>query len=106
MQKVQHRAHIRVIVIDGKVGYTGGFGIDDKWYGDGRSKDQWRDTNVRFVGPAVRQLQATFVVCWAETTGHLLTGDVLFPDAGDGSGDLGDSGAGALAGLLHASPTI
>jgi cardiolipin synthase len=106
MQKVQHRAHIRVIVIDGVIGYTGGFGIDDKWYGDGRSKDEWRDTNVRFIGPAVRQLQATFVVCWAETTGHLLTGDVLFPQAGDDSGDRTDDRDGVMAGLLHASPTI
>jgi cardiolipin synthase len=101
MQKVQHRAHIRVIVIDGKIGYTGGFGIDDKWFGDGRSKDQWRDSNVRFTGPAVRQLQATFIVCWAETTGHLLTGDLFFPDVGR---EFGYSGP--LAGLLHASPTI
>ncbi|MBA3645400.1 MAG: hypothetical protein H0W63_04420 [Gemmatimonadaceae bacterium] len=101
MQKVQHRAHIRVIVIDGTIGYTGGFGVDDKWYGDGRTKDQWRDSNVRFTGSAVRQLQATFIVCWAETTGHLLTGDVFFPDEGRDTGS-----DGALAGLLHASPTI
>ena len=106
MQKVQHRAHIRVIVVDGVIGYTGGFGIDDKWYGGGRSNDEWRDTNARFVGPAVRQLQATFVVCWAETTGHLLTGDLFFPKAGDGSGDGPRDGEGILAGLLHASPTI
>jgi cardiolipin synthase A/B len=102
MQKAQHRAHIRVVVIDGTIGYTGGFGIDDKWYGDGRSAEQWRDTNVRFVGSAVRQLQATFTVCWAETTGRLLTGPLLFPDVDDaGVGD-----APVLAGLLHASPTI
>ena len=105
MQKVQHRAHIRVIVIDGVIGYTGGFGIDDKWYGDGRSKDEWRDTNVRFIGPAVRQLQATFVVCWAETTGHLLTGGVLFPAEHSAGGEPGDA-TGVRAGLLHASPTI
>lgn len=102
VQKTQHRAHIRVIVVDGVTGYTGGFGIDDKWYGDGRSKDHWRDTNVRFVGPAVRQLQATFTVCWAETTGHLLTGPLLFPET---NGKL-DEDAPVLAGLLHASPTI
>ena len=102
MQKAQHRAHIRVVVIDGTIGYTGGFGLDDKWYGDGRSKDQWRDTNVRFVGPAVRQLQATFTVCWAETTGHLLTGPLLFPEGEDAE----DEQAPVLAGLLHASPTI
>jgi cardiolipin synthase len=102
MQKTQHRAHIRVVVIDGTIGYTGGFGIDDKWYGDGRSPDHWRDTNVRFVGPAVRQLQATFTVCWAETTGHLLTGPLLFPETKGAE----DDEAPVLAGLLHASPTI
>ncbi|MDQ6717197.1 MAG: phospholipase D-like domain-containing protein [Gemmatimonadota bacterium] len=105
MQKVQHRAHIRVIVIDGKIGYTGGFGIDDKWYGNGRTKDQWRDTNVRFIGAAVRQLQATFVVCWAETTGHLLTGPLLFPALENAEDDKPDTSA-VRAGLLHASPTI
>ncbi len=102
MQKAQHRAHIRVIVIDGETGYTGGFGIDDKWYGDGRTKGQWRDTNVRFVGSAVRQLQATFTVCWAETTGHLLTGKLLFPDSNANEKE----NQPVLAGLLHASPTI
>ncbi len=106
MQKIQHRAHIRVIVVDGEIGYTGGFGIDDKWYGNGRRKDEWRDTNVRFIGPAVRQLQATFVVCWAETTGHLLTSEALFPKTGNGSGDRDDQGVPVLAGLLHAAPTI
>src|SRR5919107_1590022 len=58
--KVYHRSHIRVAVIDGMVGYTGGYGIDDKWYGDGRHENQWRDTTTRFTGPAVLQLQATF----------------------------------------------
>jgi cardiolipin synthase A/B len=105
MQKVQHRAHIRVIVVDGKIGYTGGFGIDDKWYGNGRTKNQWRDSNVRFIGPAVRQLQATFVVCWAETTGHLLTGEALFPPSADGGGSEKQD-VPVLAGLLHAAPTI
>jgi phosphatidylserine/phosphatidylglycerophosphate/cardiolipin synthase-like enzyme len=41
----------------GKVGWTGGFGIDDKWLGDGHSNGSWRETNVRFEGPAVRQLK-------------------------------------------------
>ncbi len=100
LQKAQHRAHIRVVVIDGKVGYTGGFGIDDKWYGNGRQQDQWRDSNVRFTGPAVRQLQATFVVCWAEACGRLLTGKELFPPQEPASTD------GMLAAILHASPTI
>ena len=98
--KLQHRAHIRVVCVDGRVGYTGGFGISDKWFGNGRVKGQWRDTNVRFTGPAVRQLQAAFVACWAEATGDLLVGDTLFVDDGSASTD------GALAGLLHGSPSV
>ena len=69
LYKVYHRSHIRVVVIDGMIGYTGGFGIDDKWFGDGRHEDQWRDTNARFTGPAVLQHQATFAAGWAEATG-------------------------------------
>ncbi len=97
---MQHRAHIRVVCVDGMVGYTGGFGIADKWFGNGRDKDQWRDSNVRFTGAAVRQLQAAFVACWAEATGEMLVGPVLFPavDA--------PSEGGVLAGALHGSPSV
>jgi cardiolipin synthase len=98
-----HRSHVRLVIIDGRIGYTGGFGIDDKWFGNGRQKDQWRDTNTRFTGPAVRQLQATFIACWAEATGELLTGPLLFPDVGSSPSASED---GMLAGVLHASPTV
>ena len=99
--KVYHRSHIRVAVIDGAVGYTGGYGIDDKWYGDGKHKDQWRDTNARFTGPAVLQLQATFAAGWAEATGTLLAGDLFFPPEGMDTND-----GHVFAGLLHASPSV
>jgi cardiolipin synthase len=79
LDKAAHRSHIRVVVVDGHVGYTGGFGLDDKFLGNGRVEGSWRDTNVRFLGPAVMQLQATFAAGWAEATGELLTGDVFFP---------------------------
>jgi cardiolipin synthase len=100
LNKIQNRAHIRVVCVDGTIGYTGGFGIDDKWFGNGRDKGQWRDSNVRFTGPAVRQLQAAFVACWAEATGDLLTGDILFKQRDGGTSD------GALAGVLHESPSV
>ena len=100
LHKAQHRSHIRVVVVDGRIGYTGGFGIDDNWYGDGHSTDQWRDTNVRFIGPAVAQLQATFAAGWVEATGELITGDVFFPT----EPTFADSGH--LAALFHAAPTI
>jgi cardiolipin synthase len=100
LHKVQHRSHIRVVVVDGRIGYTGGFGIDDKWFGDGRHVGEWRDTTVRFVGPAALQLQATFAAGWAEATGVLLTGDAFFPaEAQEPAGSV-------YAGLLHAAPTI
>ena len=97
--KLQHRAHIRVVCVDGTVGYTGGFGISDKWFGNGLVKDQWRDTNVRFTGPAVGQLQAAFVACWAEATGHMLVGETLFPLDGAPKD-------GVVAGVLHGSPSV
>lgn len=100
LHKVHHRSHIRVVVVDARVGYTGGFGLDDKWFGDGRHKDQWRDSTVRFEGPAVLQLQATFAAGWAEATGDLLTGSLFFPEEGDAPEGT------CCAGLLHAAPTV
>jgi cardiolipin synthase len=99
LDKFSHRSHIRVVVVDGSVGWTGGFGLDDKWLGDGRHDDQWRDSNARFLGPAVMQLQATFAAGWAEATGELITGDLFFPPSGfrpDGH---------VLASAMHAEPT-
>ena len=94
---VQNRSHIRGFIIDGKIGWTGGFGIDDKWLGDGHKPDEWRDTNVRFEGPAVRQLQVAFVAGWSEATGELLTGRMRVDQYRDGV---------ALAGLLYTSPSL
>jgi cardiolipin synthase len=96
---VQNRAHIRVVCVDGRIGWTGGFGIADKWFGNGRDEGQWRDSNVRFTGPAVHQLQSAFVACWAEATGDLLVGDRLFPAPTSRQG-------GVLAGVLHGSPSV
>ena len=100
MQKLQNRSHIRAIVIDGRIGFTGGFGIADKWLGNGHTTDQWRDTDVRFTGPAVSQLQSTFAEGWVEATGNLLTGERYFPKE-----PIKEEPA-ETAGLLDAQPTI
>jgi len=73
------RSHVRVVVIDGRVGYTGGFGLADYWLGDGHTRDQWRESNVRFEGPAVMELQAAFASAWVESTGELPVDDRFFP---------------------------
>ena len=101
LDKAGNRSHVRAIVVDGKIGYTGGFGIADKWQGDGRTPDQWRDTNVRFEGPAVLQLQAAFAAAWAEASGELLTGDLFFPRS-----TAVDSVGPAVAGLLYTAPAL
>jgi cardiolipin synthase len=74
-----YRSHRRILVIDGRVGFTGGYGISDSWTGDGRTPEHWRDTNVRVEGPAVMSLQAAFSESWLETTGEALGGDGYFP---------------------------
>ena len=93
----QNRSHVRGIVIDSRIGWTGGFGIDDKWFGDGRTSGSWRETNVRFEGPAVRQLQAAFTAAWVEATGVLFTGRATLDPQENGV---------TAAGLLYTSPTL
>src|SRR3954469_13995734 len=93
------RSHVRVVAVDGRVGYTGGFGLADYWLGDGLHEDQWRESNVRFEGPAVMQLQGAFASGWAEATGELIAGPKFFPT--DGFAERGS----VHAGLLFAQPT-
>ena len=74
-----YRNHRRILVIDGRVGFTGGYGISDTWLGDGRTPEHWRDTNARIEGPAVKFLQAAFAESWLETTGTAIGGAGYFP---------------------------
>jgi cardiolipin synthase len=99
LQKAARRSHVRAVVIDGKIGYTGGFGLADYWLGDGHHEDQWRESNARFEGPTVGALQATFAAGWAEATGELVTGDMFFPRMS--FADIGD----VQAGLMHTIPS-
>jgi cardiolipin synthase len=94
---VQNRSHVRGVVIDGRIGWTGGFGFDDKWLGAGLRQNEWRETNVRFEGPAVRQLLGAFIAGWAEATGELLAGRMTIE---------AHPGGAAQAGLLYTTPTL
>ena len=99
LQKAAQRSHVRAVVIDGRIGYTGGFGLADYWLGDGHHEDQWRETNVRFEGPTVAALQAAFAAGWAESTGELLTGDMFFPKSS--FADVGD----VQAAMMYSIPS-
>jgi cardiolipin synthase len=100
LHNASDRSHVRVVVVDGKVGYTGGFGLADYWLGDGRHTGQWRDSNARFEGPAVMALQAAFAAAWAECTGELIAGETYFPRAA-----FRPDNGGVQAGVFFASPT-
>ena len=77
------RNHRKIFVIDGRVGFTGGFGVDDKWLGDGRGGPggNWRDTNARVEGNAVSDMQESFAEHWQEAGGDLLPPSA-FPEHG------------------------
>jgi cardiolipin synthase len=66
------RNHRKVAVVDGRIGFTGGFGIDDRWMGNAEDEDHWRDTNVRVEGTAVSDMQEAFAEDWQEAGGGLL----------------------------------
>lgn len=79
IKRINHRNHRRILVIDGRVGFTGGTGVGEQWTGDGRRPEHWRQTDVRVEGPIVRSLQAAFAENWRDATGILLGGDRYFP---------------------------
>jgi cardiolipin synthase A/B len=79
LERTNKRNHRRIVVVDGRIGFTGGYGIDDTWNGDGRTAGRWRETNVRLEGPVVQSLQEAFVEHWREATGVLLGGKEYFP---------------------------
>lgn len=104
LHKAANRSHVRVVVVDGRIGYTGGFGLADYWLGDGKSEGEWRESNVRFRGPAVNALQAAFATGWAEATGVLLTGRMFYPDWPDSAATPGGAGQDTLSVTGGAAP--
>jgi cardiolipin synthase len=76
--RANNRNHRRILVADGRIGFTGGSGVSTKWAGN-RRDGRWRDTDVRVEGPVVQYLQAAFVESWLEATGVVLGGEAYFP---------------------------
>jgi cardiolipin synthase len=78
-RRATNRGHRRILVVDGRLGFTGGSGVSAKWLGNGRVKGRWRDTDVRVEGPVVEYLQGAFAENWLEATGIVLGGEAYFP---------------------------
>ena len=79
MRVLNHRTHRKILVVDGKVGFTGGVGIADEWSGHAQDPDHWRDTHFRIEGPAAAHLMGAFVDNWTQASGMVLHGDDYFP---------------------------
>jgi cardiolipin synthase A/B len=77
--RLNNRTHRKILVIDGRVGFTGGVGIADNWLGHAEDPEHWRDSHYRLEGPAVAHMQAAFIDNWMETCGEVLHGDAYFP---------------------------
>jgi cardiolipin synthase len=87
LRQLDHRTHRKVMVVDGKIGFTGGVGIADEWRGNADSPDHWRDNHYRVTGPIVGELQGVFADNWMETSGEVLQGDDYFPALADAGGE-------------------
>jgi cardiolipin synthase A/B len=77
--RFNNRTHRKLLVVDGRIGFTGGVGIADHWQGEARNPEQWRDMHFRVEGPAVAQFQAAFNDNWIKSTGEVLNGVAYFP---------------------------
>ena len=78
VDRINQRTHRKILVVDGKVGFTGGVGIAEEWTGDAQG-DRIRDTHYRLTGVAVRQMQAAFIQNWQKAKGTILVGEKYFP---------------------------
>jgi cardiolipin synthase len=79
LARLNNRDHRKLMVVDGRIGYIGGFCIADEWGGNARNKKEFRDTGLRITGPVVNRLQAAFSENWIEETGFIPAGDKYFP---------------------------
>ncbi len=77
--RLNNRTHRKLLVVDGRVGFTGGVGIADLWTGHAQDPEHWRDSHFRVEGPAVAEMQASFMDNWIKASGTVLHGPDYFP---------------------------
>ena len=76
---LNNRTHRKLLVVDGRVGFTGGVGIAPQWTGKAQDPEHWRDTHFQVEGPVVAQMQAVFLDNWIKVSGEVLHGPMYFP---------------------------
>lgn len=97
LARMNNRTHRKLLIIDGRIGFTGGVGIASPWTGHAQDPEHWRDMHFRVEGPVVAQMQSVMLSNWSKATGRLLHGEGYFPPpqpAGD-----------QCAQMFHSSPS-
>ncbi|MGJ7581094.1 phospholipase D-like domain-containing protein [Variovorax sp. RHLX14] len=77
--RLNNRTHRKLLVADGRIGFTGGVGIAPTWTGHAQDPDHWRDSHYRVEGPVVAQMQSVFMDNWIKASGEVLHGERYFP---------------------------
>ncbi|MBW8313291.1 MAG: cardiolipin synthase B [Hydrogenophaga sp.] len=77
--RMNNRTHRKLLIVDGRVGFTGGVGVAPQWTGRAQNPEHWRDTHFAVEGPVVAQMQSVFIDNWIKVTGDVLHGPDYFP---------------------------
>lgn len=86
--KINYRNHRKLAIIDGQIGYIGGFNIGDEYLGKNKKFGYWRDTHLRIRGDAVRNMQTRFILDWNQASRHHIMYEDRYYDAKP-AGDVG-----------------
>lgn len=70
---INHRNHRRMTIIDGEIGYIGGFNIGKKYISENKKLKQWEDVQLRLVGSGVKGLEDQFVNDWRRNTSQKIS---------------------------------
>ena len=76
--RLNNRTHRKLLLVDGRVAFTGGVGIAPQWTGNAQSSEHWRDSHYQVEGPVVAQMQSAFLDNWIRVTGDVLLGPAYF----------------------------
>jgi len=76
--RLNNRTHRKLLVVDGRIAFTGGVGIAPQWTGHAQDPAHWRDSHFEVEGPVVAQLQSVFIDNWIKVTGEVLHGPNYF----------------------------
>ena len=77
--KLNNRTHRKLLIVDGRTGFTGGVGIAPEWTGNAQDSSHWRDSHYRVEGPVVGQMQSVFMDNWIKASGEVLHDERYFP---------------------------